>query len=97
MPDYEKVADDLASHGLSKDDYIAPLVWVTTDTEVYTTETMEYLSSLSGALTVDNYLANVAKYLDDICKSMPSHVILVVAFAVIAILTSRKKLLYLKF
>lgn len=91
MPDYEKVANDLTNHGLSKDDYFAPLMWITADTEVYTTETMEYLSSLSSALTVDNYLANVAKYLNDVCKSMPSHVILIVAFAVITILASRRK------
>ncbi len=91
MPDYEKVANDLTNHGLSKDDYFAPLMWITADTEVYTTETMEYLSSLSSALTVDNYLANVAKHLDDVCKSMPSHVILIVAFAVITILASRRK------
>lgn len=91
MPDYEKVANDLTNHGLSKDDYFAPLMWITADTEVYTTETMEYLSSLSSALTFDNYLANVAKYLDDVCKSMPSHVILIVAFAVITILASRRK------
>lgn len=91
MPDYEKVANDLTNHGLSKDDYFAPLMWITADTEVYTTETMKYLSSLSSALTFDNYLANVSEYLSNVSKSMPSHIILVVAFAVITILASRKK------
>lgn len=91
MPDYEKVANDLTNHGLSKDDYFAPLMWITADTEVYTTETMEYLSSLSSALTFDNYLANVSEYLSNVSKSMPSHIILVVAFAIITILASRKK------
>ena len=66
-------------------------MWITADTEVYTTETMEYLSSLSSALTFDNYLANVSEYLSNVSKSMPSHIILVVAFAVITILASRKK------
>lgn len=91
MPDYDKVAGHLSDHGLSKDGYFAPLMWITADTEVYTTETMEYLSSLGSALTLDNYLANVIDYFKNVAKAMPSHVLLVVALAVVAILVSRKK------
>lgn len=91
MPDYEIVTDELNSRGLSQNDYFGPMMWITADTEVYTTETMEFIASLASAFGPADYLNNFISYLNSIAQSLPSHIIVVVAIATAAILASRKK------
>ncbi len=91
MPDYEKVVDELNAQGLSQNDYFGPMMWVTADTEVYTTETMEFIASLASAFGPADYFQNYLSYLDSVLHSLPSHIIVVVVIAVAAILASRKK------
>lgn len=91
MPDYEKVADKLSAQGLSQNDYYGPMMWVTADPEVYSLQTMEFIASLASTFGPADYLNNYFTYLNNVVKSLPSHIIVVVVIAVVMILISRKK------
>lgn len=91
MPNYDMVAGELTDHNISHNDYLGPLMWVTADPDVYTTETMDFLASLSSALTLDNYLQNYFNYVKGVLAAFPSHIILIVIISIVVLLITRKK------
>ncbi|MFR7746471.1 MAG: hypothetical protein ACLU06_03460 [Eggerthellaceae bacterium] len=90
MPAYDKVADELAAHGISEADYRAPQQWVTADPEVFTVEKLEYMASLTTALSPADRIQNIKNYVKADLASFPHHILIVIAIAVVALLASRK-------
>ena len=91
MPPYEDVAEQLSNYGVSENDYFMLRNWITADSAVFTTETLENVASLTAAQSITGKIQMLPQSTVDYLLRLSNEGLLLGFIALYVILIARSK------